>query len=103
MVMIDMIDLIGSIRMMIGILMGRLGEEPRFMIGWVVGSVCMTGLVTVSGIFPETKRALRRWRMHECPMSSYFVGMLILIGWNQGKIVVNRLDSRNFLHGVQRD
>jgi len=31
-VMIGMIDLIGSIKMMIGDLMGRLGEEPPFMI-----------------------------------------------------------------------
>jgi len=34
MVMIGMIDLIGSIRMMIGDLMGRLGKEFQFMIGW---------------------------------------------------------------------
>ena len=62
MAMIDMIDQIGNIKTMIDVLMGRLGEEPRFMIGWGVGSVCMTGLVTVSGILPETKRSLRpRW------------------------------------------
>jgi len=34
MVMIGMIDLIGSIRMMIGDLMGRLGGKLQFMIGW---------------------------------------------------------------------
>ena len=34
MVMTGMIDLIGSIRTMIGDLMNRLGEEPQFMIGW---------------------------------------------------------------------
>jgi len=34
MVMIGMIDLIGSIRMMIGDLIGRLGGELQFMIGW---------------------------------------------------------------------
>jgi hypothetical protein len=34
MVMIGMIDLIGIIRMMIGDLMGRLGGELQFMIGW---------------------------------------------------------------------
>jgi len=33
MVMIGMIDLVGSIRTMIGDLMSRLGEEPQFMIG----------------------------------------------------------------------
>jgi len=90
MVMIGMIDLIGSIKTMIGDLMGRLGEEPPFMIGWGTGSVCMTGLVTVSDIFPGIKRSLRKWRMHEFSMSSYFAGMLILIEWNQGEIVTNR-------------
>ena len=40
MVMIGMIDLIGSIRMMIGGLMGRLGGERQFMIGWGADSVC---------------------------------------------------------------
>jgi len=34
MVMIGMIDLIDNIRMMIGDLMSRLGEELQFMIGW---------------------------------------------------------------------
>jgi len=58
MVMIGMIDLIGSIKTMIGDLMGRLGEELQFMIGWGAGSVCITDLVTVSDIFLETKRSL---------------------------------------------
>jgi len=79
MVMIGMIDLIGSIRMMISDSMSRLGEEPQFMIGWGAGSVCMTDLVTVSDIFPGTKRSLRRWPMHEFPMSSYFIEMPIPI------------------------
>jgi len=52
MVMIGMIDLIGSIRMMIGNLMDRLGGELQFMIGWGADSVCMIDLVTVSGTFP---------------------------------------------------
>jgi len=80
MAMIGMIDRIGSIRAMIGVLMGRLEEGLQFMISWGAGSVCMTGWVSVSVIFPETKRNLKRWRMHECPMSSYFAGMPILIG-----------------------
>jgi hypothetical protein len=79
MAMIGMIDQIGSVRTMIGVLMGRLGEEPQFMIGWGADSACMTDLVNVLGIFPETKRSLRKWRMHGFPMSSYFVEMLILI------------------------
>jgi hypothetical protein len=79
MVLIGMIDLIGSIRMMVGVLMGQLEEEPQFMIGWGADSACMTDLVNVLGIFPETKRSLRKWRMHGFPMSSYFAEMLILI------------------------
>jgi len=102
MVMIGMTDLIDSIRMMIDVLMGRLREELQFMIGWGADSVCMTDLVTVSSIFPETRKSLKRWPMHEFPMSSYFVGMLILIGWTQGKVVAHREGSHNFLHGVQR-
>jgi len=90
MAIIGMIDQIGSTRTMIDILMGRLEEGLQFMIGWGAKSVCMTGLVSVSGIFPETERSLRRWRMRGLPMSSYFAEMLILIGWNQGKIIASR-------------
>jgi len=53
-VIIGMIDQIGSIRTMIGILVGRLEEGHQFMIGWGAGSVCMTGLVSMLVIFPET-------------------------------------------------
>jgi len=60
-----MIDQIGRIRTMIGVLMGRLGEEPQFMIGWGADSACMPELVIVSGIFPETKKSLKKWRMQE--------------------------------------
>jgi len=90
MVMIGMTDQIGSIRTITAGLMGRFGEEHRFMIGWGAGSACMTGSVTVWSIFPGTKKNLRRWLMHEFPMSSYFAGMLILIGWSQGNIIVHR-------------
>jgi len=89
MVMIGMINLIGSIRMMIGDLMGRLGGERQFMIGWGVDSMYTIGLVTMSGTFLRTKKNLRRWLMHEFPMSSYFAGMPILIEWSQGKIVAH--------------
>jgi len=50
----------------------------------------MIGLVNVSAIFLETKRSMRKWQMREFTMSSYFVGMLILIGWNQGRFVINQ-------------
>jgi len=46
------------------------------------GSVYMIGLVNVLAIFQETKRSLKRWQMHDFPMSLYFAGMLTLIGWN---------------------
>ena len=80
MAIIGMIDQIGSIGSMIGVLMGRLEEEPQFMIGWGADSVCMTDLVRVLGIFLGTKRSLKRWQMHEFLRSSYFAEMLILIG-----------------------
>ena len=102
-VMIGMIDLISSIKMMIDDLTGRLGGERQFMIGWGADSVCMTDLVTVSDIFPGTKTSLKRWPMHEFPMSSYFAGMLIPIEWSQGKVIAHRQGSHNFLRGVQRD
>jgi len=89
MVIIGMINQIGDIRTMIGVSMGRLEEGCQFMISWGAGSVCMTGLVNVSAIFPEIRRSLRRWRMHEFLMSLFSVGMLILIGPNQGRFGIN--------------
>jgi len=80
MVMIGMTDPTGAIKMMIGDLMGRLGGERQFMIGWGADSVCTIGLVVMLNIFPGTRKSLKRWPMHEFPMSSYFVGTLILIG-----------------------
>jgi len=102
MVMIGMTDEIGSIRTIIGDLMGRLGGERRFMIGWGASSACMIGLVIVLSISPGTRKSLRRWLMHGFPMSSYFAGMLTLIGWSQENIAVHRQGSHRFLHGVQR-
>jgi hypothetical protein len=102
MVMIGMTDPIGAIMMMIGSLVGRLGGERQFMIGWGADSVYTIGLVIVLNIFPGTRKSLKRWLMHEFPMSSYFAGMLILIGWSQGNIVVHRQGSHHFPHGVQR-
>jgi len=52
MVIIGVIDQIGNIKTMIGVLMGRLGEGCQFIIGWGAGSVCMTGLVNMLAIFP---------------------------------------------------
>jgi len=79
MVIIGTINQIGNIKVIIGVLVGRLEEEHHFTIGWGADLVCMIGLVSVSVIFPGTKRNFRRWRMHEFPMNSYFVGMLTLI------------------------
>ena len=90
MVMIGMTDQISSIRTIIGDLMGRLGGEHPFMIGWGAGSVCTTGLGIVLSIFPGTRKNLKKWLMHGFPMSSYFAGMPTLIGWSQGKIVTHR-------------
>jgi len=103
MVIIGMADLIGAIMITIGDLMGRLGGERRFMIGWGADSVYTIGLVIMLDIFPGIRKNLRRWLMHEFPMSSYFTGMLILIGWSRQNIVVHRQGSHHFPHGVQRD
>jgi len=101
--MIGMTDPIDAITMMIGDLMGRLGGERPFMIGWGADSVCMIGLVIVLNIFPGIRKSLRRWLMHEFPMNSYFAGTLILIEWSQGNVVVHRQGSHHFPHGAQRD
>jgi len=85
---------------MIEDLMGQLEEECQFMIGWGTVSVCMIGLVNVLAIFQETKRSLRRWQMHESSMSLYFVGMLTLIGWNQGRLVINQCEGHSFPNGA---
>jgi len=90
MVMIGMTDQIGSIRTITAGLMGRLEGERPFTIDWGAGSVCMTGLVIVLNIFLGTRKNVKRWLMHGSPMSSYFAGMPILIGWSQGKIVAHR-------------
>jgi len=89
-VMIDMTDPIGAIARMIGDLMGRLGGERPFTIDWGAGSVCTIGSAIVLDVFPGTGKNLKRWLMLEFPMSSYFVGMPILFGWSQGKIIAHR-------------
>jgi len=89
-VMIGMTDPIGVITMKIGDLMGRLGEERPFMIGWGAGSVCTTDLAIVSNIFPGTRKNLKRWLTRGFPMSSFSAGTPILIGWSQGKIIAHR-------------
>jgi len=90
MVMIGMTDQIGSIRTTTASLMGRLGGELRFMIGWGADSVCMTDLEVELNIFSGIRKSSRKWLMHGFPMSSYFAGTLTLIGWSQGKFVAHR-------------
>jgi len=102
MVMIDMTDPIGAIMMMIGGLMGRLGGERQFMIGWGADSAYTIGLAIVFSIFLGIKKSLKRWQMLGFPMSSYFAGMLIPIVSNQGNILVHQQGSHHFPHGVQR-
>jgi len=92
--MIGMTKTISAIRKMIGDLMSRQDGERQFMIGWGAGSVCTIGLVIVLNIFPRIGKSLKRWLMHEFPMSSYFAGTLILIGWSQENIVIHRPGSQ---------
>jgi len=79
-VMIGTTGPIGTIVIMIGVSMCRLGGEHPSMIGWGADSACTIGLAIVSNIFPGTKKNLKRWLMLGFPMSSYFAGMLIRIG-----------------------
>ena len=51
MAIIGMIGQIHVSKMMINAFMGRSGEGCQFMIGWGVGSMCMTGFVNMSVIF----------------------------------------------------
>jgi len=80
----------GTIVVMIGDLMGRLGGEHPSMIGWGADSAYMTGLVIVFNIFLGNRKNSKRWPMHGFPMSSSSAEMLILTGWNQGKVVTRR-------------
>ena len=102
MVMIGMTGLVGSIKMMIGGLMGRLGRQRQFMIGLGADSVYTIGLVIALSIFPGTRKNLKKWPMHVFPMNSYFVETSILIGWSPGKVVAHRQGSHHFPHGVQK-
>jgi len=89
-VMTGTTGVIGAIITMIGDLMGRSGGEHPFMIGWGAGSACTTGLEIVLSIFQGARKNLKRWLMHGFLMSSYFAGMLTLLGGDQGKIVARR-------------
>ena len=80
MVMIGMTDLIDATMTTIGGLMGRLGGEHPFTIGWEAGSMCTAGSTIVFDNFPGTRKNLKRWLMHGFPMSSCSAGTPILIG-----------------------
>jgi len=91
MVIIDMIGQIDDSRMMIDALMSRSGEGCQFM-------------MDVLGIFQGTKRSLKKWQMPGCPINLFSVGMLTLIGWNQGRITINQCGRHSFpSSGVQKD
>jgi len=103
MVMIDTISQINDSRTTIDVLVDRSEGEWRSMIDWGAGLACMIGLVSVLVVFQETKRSLKRWQMHGFPMSLYFVGMLILNGWNQGKFAISQCRRHSFPNGVEKD
>jgi len=103
MVIIGMIDQTDSFRMTIDDIMSQLEEGCQSMIGWGAGLACMTGLVNVVVIFQGTKKNVKKWQMHGFSMSLYFAGMLILIGWSQGKFATNRYRKHSFPSGVPKD
>jgi len=51
------------------------------------------------GHFPRNQEELE---VHGFPMSLYFVGMLRLIGWNQGRLAINQYGEHSFPNGVQK-
>ena len=88
--MIGTVEPIGVIMMMNGDLMGRSEEGCQFMTGWGADLVGTTDLVTVSSIFPGTKKNLKKWLMRGFPMNSYFAEMLTRIVWSQGRTDARR-------------
>jgi hypothetical protein len=101
--MIGTIGSIGIIMMMNGDLMGRSEEGCQFMTGWGADLVGTTDLVTMSSIFPGTKKSSRKWLMRGFPMNSYFAGMLTRIVWSQGRTDARRQGKGHFLHGALED
>jgi len=85
-VMTGMTGPIGTIVIMIDDLIGRLGGEHPFMIGWGADSVCTIDLGIVLNIFPGSRKNSKRWPMHGLPMSSSSAEMPILTKWGQEKI-----------------
>jgi len=79
-VMTGMIGPTGTIVVMIGDLMGRLGVEHPYMIGWGADSACTIGLAIVFNIFLGTRKNSKRWPMHGFPMSSSSAEMPIPTG-----------------------
>ena len=101
--MIGTTGTIGVIMMMNDDLMGRSEEGRQFMIGWGAGLAFTIGSVTVSSIFPGTKRSLKEWLMRGFPMNSYFAGMLTRIAWSQERTNARRQGKGHFLHGALKD
>jgi len=102
MVMIGMTDPIDTITVMIGDLMGRLGGERQFMIGWGGRLSVHDRLGDRVEYFPRNREELEEMANAQVPDEFIFAGMLILIGWSQGKVVAQRQGSHHFPHGVQR-
>jgi len=96
-VMTGMTGPIGTIVIMIGDSMGRLGGEHPFVIGWGAGSVCTTGLAIVFNISPGTRKSLKRWLMRGFPMSSFSAETPILIG--SARTLANLGISNQILRG----
>jgi len=100
MVSVGTIGQIRDSRSITDVLMGRLGEERKFMIGWGAGLMCMKDLVDASVTFQGIKKNSRRWQMHESPMNSYSLEIATSIVGNQNKFATNQFGRQSFPDGV---
>jgi len=103
MAIIGMIGRINDSRTMIDALMSQSWGGCQFIIDLGAGLVCMIVLVNVLVIFQGTKKSLKKWQIHECPMNLFSVAMLTLIGWNQGRFAINQCGRHSFPSSVQKD
>jgi len=99
MVIIGMIGQIDYFRTMIDEpIRGRMSVHDRL----GAGLACMISLVNVLVIFQGIKKSLKKWQMYGFQMNLYFVGMLILIGWSQGRFSISQCKRQSFPNGAQK-
>jgi len=102
MAIIGMIGQIDDSRTMIDALMSRSGGRCQFMIGWGGRLSVHDRLGERIGYFPRNQEELEEMANAWDPMNLFSTGMLILIGWNQGRYVINQYGRHSFPSGVRK-